>query len=70
MTEYCSMSLNMPEKTLINCYDYAKVLNMLRYSYNNIISFVTNVIILEFLSARFIHTDALLSSYFLTRGGA
>ena len=34
---------------------YARVLNMLQYSYNNIIIIVTNVIILEFLSARFVH---------------
>ena len=33
---------------------YSRVLNMLRYIYNNIIT-VTNVIILEFLSARFVH---------------
>ena len=28
---------------------------MLRYSYNNIVIIVTNVIIFEFLSARFVH---------------
>ena len=37
---------------------YARVLNMQRYSYNNIIINVTNVIILEFLSTRFAHADA------------
>ena len=60
------MSLNMTENVLINCsvptmsgfsmfkyvssITYARFLNMLGYSYNNII-IVTNVIILEFLSA-------------------
>ena len=48
------MSLNMPENTLINYFDYARVLNMPRYSYNNIV-IVTNVIMLEFLYARFVH---------------
>ena len=38
------MSLNMPENALISCSDCARVLNMLQYSYNNI---VTNVIMLE-----------------------
>ena len=36
---------------------YASGLSIPQYSYNNII--VTNVIILEFLSARFVHLDAL-----------
>ena len=36
---------------------YARVLNMLRYSYN-IIVVVTNIIILEFWSARFAHPGA------------
>ena len=46
---------------------YAKVLNMLQYSYNNIIIIVT-VIILEFLSARFVHPGAgqLTNLFFLT----
>ena len=39
-------------------YKYARVLNMPLYSYNNIISIVTNNIILEFLSAQFIHPDS------------
>ena len=34
--------------------DYASVLNMPEYNYNNII-IVTSVIMLELLSARFIH---------------
>ena len=59
MAEYCCMSLNMPENAWINCSDYARVLDMPQYSYNNII-IVTNVIVLEFLSARFIHPHALL----------
>ena len=36
---------------------YTKVLNMLWYGYNNIIK--TNVILLEFLSARFVHSGVL-----------
>ena len=47
------MSLNMPENTWINFSDYARVLNMPEYIYNNIIIIVGNVIILEFLSTRF-----------------
>ena len=35
----------------------------LPYSYNNIIVIVTNVIILEFLSAQFVHLGALLLFY-------
>ena len=38
---------------------YAEVLNMLRYNYNNIISIVINIAILEFLSARFVHPGTL-----------
>ena len=34
---------------------------MPQYRYNNIIIIVTNVIILEFLSARFVHPGALLT---------
>ena len=34
---------------------YAMVLNMPRYSYNNIIIIATNVIILAIYSARFVH---------------
>ena len=41
---------------------------MPRYSYNNIIIIVTNVFILEFLSAQFVHPGALPPFYlFLTR---
>ena len=67
MPEYALMSLSMPEYGYIllnvseyagiNCSDYARVLNMPRYSYNIII--VTNVT-LEFLSAQFVHPGALL----------
>ena len=35
----------------------------LPYSYNSIIIIVTNVIILEFLSAQFVHLGALLLFY-------
>ena len=37
----------------------ARVLNMPRYNYNKIIIIVINVIILEFFSARFVHSGAL-----------
>ena len=41
---------------------------MPRYSYNNIIDIVTNLNMLEFLFAEFIHPDALPPFYpFLTR---
>ena len=33
-------------------------LNMPQYSYNTVIIIVTNIIILEFLSARFVHPGA------------
>ena len=62
MAEYCWIFLNIPENPWINCSDYARVLNMPQYSYNNII-IVTNVIMLEFLSARFTHPGALLPLY-------
>ena len=41
--------LNVPEyawKCLLNCSDYARVLNMPWYSHNNIIIIATNVIML------------------------
>ena len=38
---------------------YVRVLNMLRYSYDNIIVIVTNVVILEFFSAPFVHPGIL-----------
>ena len=37
---------------------YARVPNILEYSYNSIIIVVTNVIILEFLSTWFLHPAA------------
>ena len=55
----------MPEHGWINCSDYAKVLNMSWKSYNNIVTIVTNVIILEFLY-RFVDPGALLPFYLLT----
>ena len=51
MTEYCLMSLSMRENASLNCSDYVRVLNMLPYIYINIIIIVTNVMMLEFLSA-------------------
>ena len=42
----------------ICCRHYARVLNMQRYSYDNIITIVTNVITLELLSARFAYSGA------------
>ena len=59
MHEYTLMSLSMPENAWINCSEYARVLNISQYSYNGIIV-VPNVIVLEFLSARFVHPVALL----------
>ena len=52
-----------PKNAWINCSDYAIFLNMRQYSYNNIINIVTNVIMLEFSSAQFIHPVALLQFY-------
>ena len=75
MPEYALMSLNMLECSyiLLNVPEYAwkcmnklfyvRVLNMLQYGYYNTIIIVTNVIILEFLSARFVHPGALLPFY-------
>ena len=66
MPEHGWIFLNVAENTWINCSDYASFFTMLWYSYNNIV-IETNVVILEFLSARFIHPDALLPFYlFLT----
>ena len=76
MPQYALMSLNMPEHgwillnilqyawQCVNELFYARILNMLRHSYDNIIIIiVTNVIILEFLSARFVHPGAPLPFY-------
>ena len=57
------MSLNIHENGEINCPDYARVLNMHQYGYDNIIIIVTNAIILEFLFARFVHPVTLLPFY-------
>ena len=57
------MSLKMPENAWINCVDNASVLNVLQDSCNNIIIIVTNVIILEFVSARMVRPGALLPFY-------
>ena len=66
--QYALMSLNIPEdgwillnvpeyawKWLNKLSDYARFLNMRRYSYNNTIIIVTNFIILEFFPARFVY---------------
>ena len=50
----------MPENSWINCPDYARVLNMPQNNYN-IVIIVTNVIILEFLSAQFVEPGVLLT---------
>ena len=42
---------------IISGFEYTTVLNMPRYGYNNVIIIVTNVIILEFLSAVFVYLD-------------
>ena len=47
MAEHCWMSLSMPENACIYCSYYARVLNILPYSYNNIIIIATNVIIIR-----------------------
>ena len=47
----------------MNCSDYATVLNVPRYSYNNIIIITTNVIILELMSARFVHPGTAISLF-------
>ena len=62
MFEHNWILLNDPEYAWKNCSDYARVLNMLQYSYNNIIIIVTNVI-LELLPARFAHSGVLLPFY-------
>ena len=65
ISEYCWMSLDMPENAWINCSGYSRVLNVPWFSYNMMI-IVTNVIMLQFLSAQFIYTGALLPFCFLT----
>ena len=61
MAEYCCMSLNMPENAQINSSDYARVLSMSQYTYDNII-IVTNVT-LECLPTKFLHPGTLLPFY-------
>ena len=73
--------VNVPEYAWINCFDYARVINMLRYSYNHIIIIVTSIrnirniiinmrYILEIFSVQFVYPGALLPFYlFLTRVG-
>ena len=55
--------LNVPWYAWIDCSNYARVLSMMWYSYNNAIIIVANVIVFEFLSARFGRPDSLLSFY-------
>ena len=71
------MFRNMYVTSWINSFDYARVLNMPRCSCNNIIVIiiiifiiiiiiiiiVTNVTLLEFFSAGFVHPNALLPFY-------
>ena len=63
MCQYPWIYLNILENAWINCSDYTSLLNMPQCSCNNIIIIVTNVIILEFLSAQFVHPGALLPFY-------
>ena len=63
MTEYCRLSQNMHENAWIIYSDDAGVLNMPRYSYNNIIVIATNATVLEFLCAQSLHPDSLLPFY-------
>ena len=61
MLSLCWISLNIPENDWLNIASdikYTSVLNILGYSYNNIIN-IANVIILEFLFARFVHPSDL-----------
>ena len=71
MPEHDWVLLIIPEyawNTWINCSDYARILIMLRYNYNNHIIIVANAIILEFLSPQFVYLGALLPfCLFLTR---
>ena len=55
----------VPENAWISCSDYVRHLNMVQYSYNNIVIIVATVIILELLFAGFIHPVALLLFYFI-----
>ena len=70
MPKYVLMFFNMPEHgwillnifefVLLNVSEHFGVLNMRRYSYNNIIIIVANIIMLAFLSVWFIYPVALL----------
>ena len=60
IAEYPWICLEMPA--------FARILSIPQYSYNNIITIVTNVVMLEFLSARFIHPGAAnISSFFFNK---
>ena len=49
MPDHGWILLNVPEYAKTSCSDYARVLNIPRYCYNNIIIVVTNVIITRIL---------------------
>ena len=65
MLEYSCILLNVPEYAwkCMNKLFYVRAINMPQYGYYNTIIIVMNVIILEFLSARFVHPGALLPFY-------
>ena len=63
MVEYCWMFLNMPENAKTSCSDYARVLNIPRYSYNNIIIVVTNVIITDLIKLHLIRLTGFWIKY-------
>ena len=48
----------MHENAWVNCFDCVMFLNVPWYSYNDIIIIATDVIIFEFLYARFVHPGA------------
>ena len=60
------MPLNMPENAWINCFDYARLLNMPGFSYNSII-IVTNVIMLKSLSTQFIQPGTSLPFFYFLK---
>ena len=62
MSEHGWILLNVHEHDRTNWFDYASVLNMLRYNYSNS-TIVVKVIILQFLSAGFVHPGTLLEFY-------
>ena len=65
MPEHGWILLNIFEFVWLNISEHSGVLNMRRYSYNNIIIIVANIIVLDFLSAWFIYPVALLPFHLL-----